>query len=300
MTAAARPDLGQGRRDPAQGLPDSGARLVAGPEPNQSPDVIPGASETSEPGFQTRCEKTQENTMLWARGIPREQCAMKLFMEWAVSAGLVFTAVAANAQAPARYEIGRPPVTRVSDVGGSYAAVPPEGPVPGYGPRLLPPREVTSIVRESGFSPLGMPQQRGLVYTISVIDRGGDDGRLVIDARSGRIIRFTPAYRMGDNFNEDLNSAYGPVGPLPPPTNIGYRRAPRPPLPIPHVASRSATPLPKPPPHLARPEAPAQQSAASAKPAELQASPPSPTVGVAKPSVQIMPTQGMPKAQGLD
>ena len=80
--------------------------------------------------------------------------------------------------------------------------------------------EVYAIVRESGFSPLGIPQQRGLVYTISVIDRGGDDGRLVIDARSGRIIRFLPAYRMGDNFNEDLNLAYRPVGPLPTPTNV--------------------------------------------------------------------------------
>ena len=223
---------------------------------------------------------------------------MKLFTGWAVSAGLVLVAAAANAQVLAPTGIG--PATRVSDVGGPYAAMPPEAPPPGYGPRLLPPREVTTILRESGFSPLGIPQQRGLVYTISVIDRGGDDGRLVIDARSGRIIRFIPAYRMGDNFNEDLNLAYGPVGPLPPPTNSGYRRAPRPPLPIPHVASRSAPPRPKALPHAARPEAaPAQQSAATAKPAEPQASLPS-TVGVAKPSVQIMPTQEMPKAQGLE
>jgi hypothetical protein len=226
---------------------------------------------------------------------------MKLLMGWAVLAGLVLTAGLANAQAPAPHEAGRPPATRVSDVGGPYAAMPPEAPPPAYGPRLLPPREVYTILRESGFSPLGIPQQRGLVYTISVIDRGGDDGRLVIDARSGRIIRFTPAYRMGDNFNEDFNLAYGPVGPLPPPTNSSYRRAPRPPLPIPHVARRPATPLPKAPPHAARPEAaPAQQSAATAKPAEPQASAPSATVGVAKPSLQIMPTQEMPKAQGLD
>ena len=67
------------------------------------------------------------------------------------------------------------------------------------GPTLLPPQEVYTVVRDSGFSPLGIPQLRGLVYTISVIDRGGDDGRLVIDARTGRIIRFMPAYRMGDN-----------------------------------------------------------------------------------------------------
>ena len=224
---------------------------------------------------------------------------MKLFTGWAVSAGLVFVAAAANAQVLAPTGIAQ--ATRVSDVGGPYAAMPSEAPPPGYGPRLLPPMEVTAIVRESGFSPLGSPQQRGLVYTISVIDRGGDDGRLVIDARSGRIIRFIPAYRMGDNFNGDLDVAYGPVGPLPPPTNSSYRRAPRPPLPIPHVASRSATPLPKAPQNAAKPAAPpAQQSAATAKPVEPQASSPSPTVGVAKPSVQIMPTQEMPKAQGLD
>jgi hypothetical protein len=231
---------------------------------------------------------------------------MKMFMGWALSAGLFFVAAAANAQVLAPTGIG--PATRVSDVGAPYAAMPPEAPPPGYGPgygssygsRLLPPPEVYTIARESGFAPLGIPQQRGLVYTISVIDRGGDDGRLVIDARSGRIIRFIPAYRMGDNFNGDFDVAYGPVGPLPPPTNLSYRRVPRPPLPIPHVASRSATPLPKAPPRVARPEAaPAQQSAATVKPAEPQASPPSATVGVAKPSVQIMPTQEMPAAQGF-
>ncbi|HEV7878023.1 hypothetical protein [Bradyrhizobium sp.] len=154
------------------------------------------------------------------------------------------------------------PALRVSDVGGPDAAVPPEARPPGYGPRLLPPLEVYTIVRESGFSPLEIPQQRGLIDTISVIDRG-DDGRLVIDARSGRIISFIPAYRMGDNFNGDLDAACGPVGPLPPPANCSYRRAPRPPLPIPHVASHSRAPLPK--AHAARPEAaPGQQSAATA------------------------------------
>jgi hypothetical protein len=236
-------------------------------------------------------------------GAPQEQRAMKLFTGWAVSAGLVFVAAAANAQVLAPIGIG--PVTRVSDVGGPYATMPPEAPPPGYGPsygsRLLPPREVYIIARENGFAPLGIPQQRGLVYTISVIDNAGDDGRLVIDARSGRIIRFIPAYRMGDNFNGDLDVAYGAVGPLPPPINSSYRRAPRPPLPIPHVASRSATPSPKAPAHAARPEAvPSQQSAATAKPAEPQTSSPSPTVGVARPSVQIMPTQEMPAAQGLN
>jgi hypothetical protein len=137
---------------------------------------------------------------------------MKLLMGWAASAGLIFAAAAANAQVLAPYGIERSPTTMVSDVGSPYAAMPPEAP-PSYGPRLLPPMEVYTIVRESGFSPLGIPQQRGLVYTISVINTAGDDGKLVIDARSGRIIRFMPATRMGDNFNDDLSVAYGPVEP---------------------------------------------------------------------------------------
>src|SRR4051812_46845195 len=145
---------------------------------------------------------------------------MKLLAGCVVSAGLVLSSAAANtqgmvtpnaqgmvtqgmvAQRLAPHEVGSPAYTVVSDVSGPFAAMPPEVPAPRYGPRLLPPQEVYTVVRESGFSPLGIPQQRGLVYTISVIGRGGDDGRLVIDARTGRVIRFMPAYRMGDNFNE--------------------------------------------------------------------------------------------------
>ena len=152
---------------------------------------------------------------------------MKLFKGWVMSAGLVLSATAANAQVLAPYEMGRPPYSAVSDVAGPYAGMPPEAPVARYGPMLLPPTEVYTIVRESGFSPLGIPQQRGLVYTISVIDRGGDDGRLVIDARTGRIIRFMPAYRMGNNFYEGydpLRSAW-----MPPPPAGTVRGEPRPP-----------------------------------------------------------------------
>ena len=72
--------------------------------------------------------------------------------------------------------------------------------MPGYGPTLLPPQEVYTVVRESGFSPLGIPRQRGLFYVIAVIDRRGDDGRLVIDARNGQIVRFVPAVPDGRQF----------------------------------------------------------------------------------------------------
>ena len=229
---------------------------------------------------------------------------MKLFTG-CLAAGLVVATAGARAQvAGAPYGVERSPTTTVSDVGGPYAAVLPEAPGPryGYGPTLLPPNEVYTVVREAGFSPLGIPRQRGFVYTIAVIDRSGGDGRMIIDARDGRIIRFMPSHRMGNNFNEDLTVLEGPPGALPPPTHV--RGTPRPPRSIPHVASHTV-PVPKASPLATKPEAqPAQQQSAATqpKPAEAPAAPPAVTTGLApaKPTAQIVPTQDMPKVQALD
>jgi len=232
---------------------------------------------------------------------------MKLLMGWGLLAGLVAAPGLAVAQQPT---IGGSPYATVSE--GPYAGVPERVFVPRYGPSLLPPQEVYTVVRESGFSPLGAPQQRGLVYTISVIDRRGEDGRLVIDARSGRIIRFMPAYGMGDNLNEAVTTTYGPVGPP-----VSSRRgAPRPPAAIPYVAARRpAVPLPKASPsQLGEPNGAAakptvdlpQRSAAAveAKPPVSQAggmeAGPRPAVEPTRTGPQILPTQEMPKVQPLD
>jgi hypothetical protein len=225
---------------------------------------------------------------------------MKLFTGWVISAGLVLCVAGANAQTPAPYGLGNSPYRAASDFGGPYAAMPEEAPEARYAPMLIPPQEVYAIVRESGFSPLGIPQQRGFVYTIAVIDQRGEDGRLVIDARTGRILRFMPAWRMGDNFNTDA-VGYGPAAPLPPISHV--RGAPRPPLSIPRVASRS-TPMPRPSPLAARTDSPPAERSASiaAKPPEAPA-PQNPAQAAVQPkpaAAQIQPTQEMPKAQGLD
>ncbi|MBR0696977.1 hypothetical protein [Bradyrhizobium lablabi] len=240
---------------------------------------------------------------------------MKLFTAWVAAAGFALAAASAQAQEPAPPQTDSPASTKASDVDGPYAAVPPEVPSPprpeiaspprnARGPSLLPPTEVYTVLRENGFLPLGIPRQRGLVYTIAVMDRGGGDGRLVIDARNGRIVRFEPAYRMRDYF------ARGPM--LPP----FAARVPRPPAPVPHVASR--TPVPKPSPLAAKPTpaaapaqaaapAPAQQAAVvGAKPAETQAAPQaaapavSQTAPPAPAAPAVLPTQEMPKVQGLE
>jgi hypothetical protein len=234
---------------------------------------------------------------------------MKLFTTWVVSAGLILAATAADAQVLAPRGAASTGYTAVSDVDGPYAAMPEGAPAPGYGPTLLPAPEVYTVLRENGFSPLGVPQLRGVVYTIAVIDRRGANGRLAIDARNGRIIRFLPGYRMGGNLNDDLSLTDGPAGPLPPISQV--RGVPRPPLSIPRVASR--TPMPKasptraaePAPLAAQPAPePVQRSAATQpKPADAQAALPAavaPPAAEAKPAPQIQPTQAMPKAQGLD
>ena len=94
------------------------------------------------------------------------------------------------------------------------------------------------MLRDYGYAPLGAPRQRGNVYSIAVIDPRGEEGRLVIDARNGRIVRFVPSYAV----------SYGaPFG--------DTRRVPRPPASVPHVASRTV-PLPKamPPRAVAEPK----------------------------------------------
>ncbi|WP_166298880.1 hypothetical protein [Bradyrhizobium sp. 2S1] len=262
---------------------------------------------------------------------------MKLFTGSVAAAALALSALSAQAQLATSARIGSPVLIKVSDMGGPYAAMPEVPPPPRFGrvPSLLPPVEVYTVLRENGYLPLGAPRQRGFVYTISVIDQGGDDGRLVIDARDGHILRFTPAYRLGDNYDEELSAAYGPVGPMPRPIQA---RVPRPPAPIPHVASRVPVPkrsplaakaqvpadtpapaaqaavpaaVPQPAPTQAAAPEPAQQAAAAPKPAEAQAAPQAvqraeaPTVGQAAPppappAPAILPTQDMPKVQGLE
>src|SRR3954471_18562304 len=252
---------------------------------------------------------------------------MKFFTGCVAALALALAATAAQAQVPARGAM-----IAVSDFDGPYA--PPEAAPPppryGYGyeergpaPVLLPSTEVYAVLRENGFSPLGIPRPRGSVYTIAVIDRRGEDGRLVIDARDGRILRFMPAadaYGMAPGYEQPAVAPYRPQSALPPPTMI-RNGPPRPPAPIPHVASRSV-PLPKAAPPREAPVAakPAEAATPQAQPvtptaaavpskarvgtqpgpavlsspAEVAPQAAAPTVGQVKPAATILPTQEMP------
>jgi hypothetical protein len=204
------------------------------------------------------------------------------------------------------------------------------GPDYGYAPAFLPPNEVYAILRDNGFSPLSAPRQRGNVYVISVLDREGDDGRLVIDARSGRILRFVPASQWGDGGYEHMR--YEPNAQLPRdvprggtemlPEPIVIKADPRLlqgssalPVAAPRIASRT---VPQQAPRLAatpvtRPAQPAQQTAAvqtapvqprlaDAAPAAPQtaASVAQPPAVAQTPGSQVLPTRDLPKVQGLE
>jgi hypothetical protein len=268
---------------------------------------------------------------------------MKHSAGWVVSAVLILAASAANAQAPgARYQAtsdfeapyagGPPPAPPQGYYGAPPAYGPPPAayaPPPGYGAPLLPPQEVYAVLRDNGFSPLGAPFQRGLTYVIAVIDRGGEDGRLVIDARNGRIIRFTPAFRWSNGYYGERSGyygdryapppPYGPPGVLPPMAPISGEA--RPAVSAPHMASRGV-PLPQPKPGIAgrlpdpapqksaavqvKPESPAPKPAA-AEPSTVQAAVPlTPTQAATvlapepRPAPEIQKTQPMPTVQGLE
>jgi hypothetical protein len=204
--------------------------------------------------------------------------------------------------APPPYAVAPPP----------YAAAPPEVAVPAYpayGPVLLPPREIYAILRETGFVPLGVPRQRGFFYVIAAADRYGEQGRLVIDARTGRIIRFVPAYGAGDIYGA-APVPHGVPGRAPVVGELS--EPPRPPASLPKMASRSpAVPIPRAaPPRTSDeklvekplPPAPQQSARAQTKPADAPPATraaPAPS-SEAKPTPQIQPTRPMPSVQDLE
>ncbi|MGA8900399.1 hypothetical protein [Bradyrhizobium sp.] len=265
---------------------------------------------------------------------------------WTISLGLLLAATAANAQEAPPQGASRTGYVAVSDFSGPNVDVPPGPPAPAYGrplygpgpagagyapgpaeygPPLMPPRGVYAVLRENGFSPLGAPRLRGLFYSISAIDRRGEDGRLVIDGRDGRIVRFVPAEHFG-GYGGYGDGYYGGAprpsyGPLEPMTRLDGTRLegppPRPPGAVPpKVASRmpSTIPVPRAAPRRPADEkplaekpvpapAPMQQSAAvqprpAVSPPAASPSAASPTE--AKAALVIQPTQPMPKVQDLE
>ncbi len=195
-----------------------------------------------------------------------------------------------SAQVMAPFEIDAAPSARVEktvDLGGSYAAIPPD--------EILPPGAIKASLRAAGFAPVGTPRFQGGQYRVGAISADGEEGRVMVDGRSGKILRFIPA-------SADYGLLQRPVP--------RFREAgpiPRPPRAIPQLASRTAAPLPLERP-VAAPAAPPPAPAARAADPVLAAKPAPPPppapeakpVLEAKPAPTIAPTEPMPPVQGLD
>jgi hypothetical protein len=176
---------------------------------------------------------------------------------------------------------------------------------------VLAPEEIPRILRQQGFSQLGPVFRRGWVYTVAVLNEDGDDGRLIVDARSGEPIRFIPAMHMDTRLRDELDRMYD--RPPPPPARFArdpYRdRPPRRDDP-PYMADHDALPSPR--RHVAPLKRAAKSIAKTAPkpgPATVAVAPAAPAKTEArletKPQpdaagVELQPTGPMPPVQPMD
>jgi len=157
---------------------------------------------------------------------------------------------------------------------------------------ILPPQEITAIVRQAGLQPISRPVWRPGRYVLHAVDRYGRTLRVAVDARMGEIIRAIPVdvYADVDGYIRPPRDIYGrdpypPVARAPvPPANVPYEGEyddsdVPPPDASPRVipGPRSAAPAPSRSAALApKPEVKKTTPLPRARPAETTASIPSP------------------------
>src|SRR5499433_4492256 len=84
--------------------------------------------------------------------------------------------------------------TLAASPAGLAQPVPPPYPgtvYPGDG-MILPPYEVAAIVRSTGLEPLGRPVRQGQAYAVRAVDEAGEEVRVIVDARLGRVVKVIP------------------------------------------------------------------------------------------------------------
>ena len=59
---------------------------------------------------------------------------------------------------------------------------------------VVPPEDAAAAVRSMGWRPVGVPMRHGPAYVMSAIDPAGQELRVVVDARTGRVVRSAPVY----------------------------------------------------------------------------------------------------------
>lgn len=174
---------------------------------------------------------------------------------------------------------------------------------PAPGANLLPAHEIITILRSTGFDPVGRPVRMGSRYEVQAIDPDDDDVRLLVDGRTGRIL----TVRDGDGMEpmappfprEDFRQASGRFGPL----SYGPMRPGGlvPPRGIPTGRSSATVDPPKAPVPRPRPEARGEPAMASTTPsaptgtraapgATTTTSPPTAPAAGSSPSADTVPS----------
>jgi hypothetical protein len=175
----------------------------------------------------------------------------------------------------------------------SAQPAPPAYPAPAH--PGLPPHEIITIVRSTGLEPLSPAARRGSVYALRAVDPAGQEVRVLVDARLGRIVRVVPlgpryaAPAMPPPYGQPpgriatVPDGYGPSSRMLPPAGDGPpvnggALSPMTRVSPPHPAVQAGhPPLPRPRPKMAAAgESTAAESTASAAApaAPPQASPP--------------------------
>lgn len=191
--------------------------------------------------------------------------------------------------------------------GGAYASA-----VSDIDEATVPPREAIRMLRSTGYTVLSRPRPAGLVlYSIAVITPRGDDGRIYMDIRDGRLVRFVPGYALTARTDDEIELAYNP--PSPPPAAAAPRKpaptaapktASRPPATTtgtaPSSAKQAAPKLPENKPVETKPAQAAPAAPVAAATPVPQTAGVAPKPAEAKPPVVIQPTQEMPAVMGLE
>ena len=80
----------------------------------------------------------------------------------------------------------------------------------------LPPYEVLTIVRSMGFDPQSRPIWRGGVYVVRAFDDQDIPVRVIVDARSGRVVNVAERGSMQDDDGQIAEQRYSSAYPVPP------------------------------------------------------------------------------------
>ena len=96
------------------------------------------------------------------------------------------------------------------------AVAEPMRPAQNAAPGVLPPYEIVTIIRSTGLDPLGRPMRRGAIYALHAIGRDGDEVRVLVNARSGKIIKVTPVETASRLPPKAIVEPYGPPRYIPP------------------------------------------------------------------------------------